>query len=135
MRQNPFGNDRTFGGFDFDDLWTRMGMNGWERDDSNASLERGDDGYVVLADIPGFGKEDIDIRFEDGYLTVTGSHGTDEEAEGRRMARSRHVHERVRVPGDVRVDDITASLKNGVLEVHLPVEGETGDEGHRIDIE
>ncbi len=129
MRQNPFDNDRTFGGFD--DLWARLGMGEWN--DSHVSLEREDGGYVVLADIPGFGKEDVDIRYEDDTLTITGTHETESDAEGHRATRSRHLHERVRVPGDVLVDGITASLQNGVLEVHLPVEEES-EEGHRIDV-
>jgi HSP20 family protein len=138
MRQNPFDNgDRMFDAFD--DLWTRFPFGGMDRTGmgegagSNVSLEREDGGYVVLADLPGFGKEDLDIRFEDGRLTITGAHGTEETGEGAYRSRSRRVHETVRVPGDVLVEDITASLKNGVLEIHLPVEGEA--DGHRIDID
>jgi|GEM_PF-6486023 len=129
MRYNS--DNRPFGAFD--DLWTRLGMGDFGAE-SNVSLERDGDGYVVLADLPGFGKEDLDLRFEDGHLVIAGSHEMDEEGEGRRMARSRHVHERVRVPGDVLVDEIAASLKNGVLEVRLPIEGEDGEGGHRIDV-
>jgi HSP20 family protein len=129
MRYNS--DNRPFGALD--DLWTRFGMGDFGAE-SNVSIEREDDGYVVLADLPGFGKEDLDIRFEDGHLTITGTHETEAGDEGRRTARSRRVHERVHVPGNVRIEDIAASLKNGVLEVRLPVEGEDGDGGHRIDV-
>lgn len=104
-------------------------------DDSNLSLEPTDDGYVVLADLPGFETEEIDLRFHDGMLTVVAEHEVTEEGGSMQSRRSRRVHERIHVPGDVTEDGISASYRNGVLEVHLPTVGDAEDEGVHIDIE
>jgi HSP20 family protein len=99
--------------------------------DSNLSVESTDEGYVVLADLPGFEKEEIDLRFDDGMLHIGASH---EVADGE-FARSRRVRESVSIAGDVVVDGIDASYRNGVLEIHVPVEETADDDAHHIDIE
>jgi HSP20 family protein len=98
--------------------------------DSNLSLDRTDDGYVVLADLPGFEKEEIDLRFDDGRLYISASH----DVEGEGYARSRRVSESISVPGDVVIEDVSATYRNGVLEVTVPVD-EAGDDAYHIDIE
>lgn len=103
--------------------------------DANLGMEPTDDGYVVTADLPGFETSDIDLRFEDGVLAIRASVDVTEGAEGHWQRRSRRVHEHLAVPGTVREDEITASYRNGVLEVQLPTEEAPEDDGHRIDIE
>jgi HSP20 family protein len=100
---------------------------------ANLSLERTDDGFVALADLPGFEREEIDLRFRDGSLLLSATHESADDADDRMLRRRRSVSERVRVPGSVDRDGIEASYRNGVLEVHLPVEAEDVD-GERIDI-
>ena len=104
----------------------------WDRYDSHVDVETGEDGHVVFADVPGFEKEDIDLRFEDGVLTIEATH----EYADDHSSRSRRVFEQVRVPGDVLEDEITATYRNGVLEVHLPApEAVEDDHSTSIDIE
>lgn len=103
--------------------------------DVNLGMEAVEDGYVVTADMPGFEKEDIDLRFEDGVLTIHGEFEVTEEGESVWHRRSRRVHEQFAVPGIVREEDVEASYRNGVLEVHLPTEDASGDDSHRIDID
>ena len=103
--------------------------------DVNLGMEATDEGYVVTADMPGFEKEDIDLRFDDGVLTIRGEFEVTEEGEGSWHRRSRHVHEQLAVPGAVIEADIEASYRNGVLEIHLPTEDDVSDDGHRIDID
>lgn len=107
----------------------------WGAADINLSLETDDDGYVVLADIPGFDKSELDLLFDDGVLTIRGDHDVAEEDESGWSHQRRRVHEQVRIPVSVDVDDITASYRNGVLEVHLPTEEDVVEDGHRIDID
>jgi HSP20 family protein len=99
--------------------------------DINLSVEPTDDGYVVLADLPGFEKEEIELRFDDGMLHISATH---EVGDGE-FARSRRVRESVSIAGDVVADDIEATYRNGVLEVYVPVESPEATEGHHIDIE
>lgn len=105
------------------------------RTDTNLSVEPTDEGYVVMSDLPGFEKEDLTIRFEDGFLTVRGESDVSEETDHGSRRHSRRVHERVHIDGDVMTDDITSSYHNGVLEVVLPTEDDVSDDAHVIDIE
>jgi nitroimidazol reductase NimA-like FMN-containing flavoprotein (pyridoxamine 5'-phosphate oxidase superfamily) len=67
-----------------------------------------------------------------GRLTTEATHEYGDE----HSSRSRPVFERVRVSGEVRDDEITASWHDGVLEVHLPTPDPV-EEDHptRIDVE
>lgn len=141
MRRTPF--DEMEQMFDQMRRSTWSGIGGFERGagpfgsfDTNLSLEPTDEGYVVLADLPGFEREEIDLRFDGGVLTIDATHEVDSEVDGTYSARSRRVHEQVAVPAEVVVDEIEATYSNGVLEVVLPtVETAEDDDSHRIDIE
>lgn len=124
------------------DLETGVGM-GYDgegrmrRGDIHLTVEEADDGYVVLADLPGFERDEIDPRFADGVLTIEAEHTVDETDGTMTHARSRSAFERVRLPArDVVVEEIDASYHNGVLEIHVPVAEQMDEEGgHRIDID
>jgi HSP20 family protein len=106
------------------------------RRDIHLSIEEADGGDVVVADLPGFEKEEIDLRFDDGYLTIEAEHEVSEGSDTMHYTRSRSAFERVRLPeGDVVVEDIEAEYHNGVLEIHVPMAEPMDDEGHRIDID
>jgi HSP20 family protein len=109
------------------------------RRDIHLSIEEADGGYVVVADLPGFETEEIDLRFDDGYLTIEAEHEVSEGGDAMHYTRSRSAFERVRLPeGDVVVEDIEAEYHNGVLEIHVPMAAameDDDDEGHRIDID
>ncbi|WP_276254666.1 Hsp20/alpha crystallin family protein [Halomontanus rarus] len=103
--------------------------------DTTVSLEDEGDAYVFVMDLPGFEKEDIDLTLEDGVLSVRAHHAVEEGAETARTTRRRRVSRRVTIPEEFVVEDVTASYRNGVLEVHLPIRETERDVGHRIDIE
>lgn len=105
------------------------------RGDSNLTLEETDDGFVVVADLPGFESEEIDLRFDDGHLSIDAEHTVDESSDGISRSRSRRVREQVLIPGDVVADDISARYHNGVLEVDLPVSHTVDEDSTRIDID
>ncbi|MFB6354637.1 MAG: Hsp20/alpha crystallin family protein [Halobacteriales archaeon] len=94
-------------------------------------LAEHDDEYVLTVDMPGFEREEIDLRFADGRLFLSAEH--ESAAESTRKHRS--LTEQVAVPREVEAEAITASYHNGVLEVHLPVAEDADERGHRIDVE
>jgi HSP20 family protein len=102
--------------------------------ETNLTTESTDGGYLVVADLPGFEREEIDLRFEDGRLVITAQSDVESESEMGRSRRLRQVHEALRVPGSVRASEITATYRNGVLEVTLPTD-EGGDDGIHVDIQ
>ncbi len=85
---------------------------GW---DAGVSVAETDDGFVVLADLPGFDRDDLSVRLHDDALHLRGEH---EVGDGMGY-RSRRVDERVALPGRISPDDVTASYHNGVLEVRF----------------
>ncbi|NHN60932.1 MULTISPECIES: Hsp20/alpha crystallin family protein [Halorussus] len=116
-------------------------------DGSSLSRRSSDGEYVFVADLPGFEREEIDLSFDDDALTLTAESETGEttaDDEGGialrgEVTRSRRVSERVAIPEDVVEDEITASYRNGVLEVHLPLvdpveADDDGDDATKIDI-
>ncbi len=75
----------------------------------------GPDDYLVLANVPGVNKEDIDVQYVDGELRLEARRASD--AYEPRPIDYRRTFE---VGRNVNVEAITAELKNGLLEVHLP---------------
>lgn len=86
-------------------------------------LETGD-AVTLKADLPDVKTEDIDIRVEDGTLTLKGSRkfANDETVKGYHRIERRHG-EFVRafaLPSSVESDKVGADYKNGVLTITLP---------------
>jgi len=75
-----------------------------------------DEKFELSIDVPGVKEEDIDVKLEDGLLTV----------QGRRMASSdssqytSKFSKSFSLDKTVDVDQITAELKNGVLTISAP---------------
>ncbi|ODS00376.1 hypothetical protein AUC68_00990 [Methyloceanibacter methanicus] len=80
--------------------------------------------YRVTAELPGMDEKDIDVKFADGVLTITGEKKEESEEKQKDYYRSeRHFgafQRSFRVPDGVEADKIEASVKNGVLTVLLP---------------
>lgn len=102
--------------------------------DTNLHVDETDDGYAVMVDLPGFERDDLVVRFEDGALTIQGETAVTEDTDGGTRRHSRRVAERVTVPEPVVEADITATYHNGVLEIMLPRADDAND-SRRIDID
>lgn len=81
------------------------------------------DELVVTAEVPGFSAEDLHVSMEQGSLIVRG-----ERREALPEGYSVHRRERgnmrfaraFALPARVEADKIQATLRNGILELHLP---------------
>jgi HSP20 family protein len=86
-------------------------------------VESGDH-FVLRADLPGMGEEDVNIEFEDGTLTISGERKAEHEAneEGfHRVERSFGAFSRsLTLPQGTDADAVTASFDRGVLEIRVP---------------
>ena len=86
-------------------------------------VESGDH-FVLRADLPGMGEEDIKIELEDGTLTVSGERRAEHEAKEEgyyRVERAFGSFSRsLTLPKGVNPDEVTASFDRGVLEVRIP---------------
>lgn len=88
---------------------------------------------------PGFEKSDVDVRFEDRRLVVDAERASDETTENdghylRRERRRAASVQSVTFPGEVRSEDVSATMTNGVLTVTVP-KADGGSGGRRVDIE
>ena len=84
-----------------------------------------DNEYIVEAELPGISKENIQVTYEDGVLTISGQQQTDtvdEDKKGKliRSERSLTSVQRQYLLENVREDEIKASYSDGILKVTLP---------------
>lgn len=97
-----------------------------------------EDEFEVVADMPGFENDDIDVTFVDGTLRIQADAAEEHADEAgeyvRRERRKRSLSRSVRIPNPIDEDGIAAGLSDGVLRVTLPKQS-TGGSGHRIEIE
>jgi HSP20 family protein len=130
--------DRMFEQMDrlLEGMWDRVsdretGIVPWPQQTAFDLHENDDgDGYVLVVDLPGFERDEIEIRATDTHVHIDASH----ESADDRVYDRREARERFAIPADVDVDEITASYHNGVLELELPADRDA-ETGHRIDVE
>ena len=77
-----------------------------------------ENGYKVIAEIPGFKKENINVTFEDGSLTIEAKR---EKEDGKYLVRERSNSNVKRVInfGDINEESMTAKYENGLLTVTI----------------
>lgn len=89
-----------------------------------ADFAETEDAYLVQFDVPGMKREDIEINFHDGTLTVSGERTFESNQEQKNFVRiERHQGRFFRsfaVPKAIDTDAIQATYENGVLLVRLP---------------
>jgi HSP20 family protein len=88
-------------------------------------LERADE-YVVRVDVPGADEQSVQVRFDKDVLSIQASAGAPPEPvwapRHSEYQPGSYVRE-FRLADGIDVDSIRASLKDGVLELHLPKTG------------
>jgi len=95
--------------------------------------------YIVEADLPGCDKNNINVSYDDGILTIAASYEeTAEEKDKnyiRRERRRGNFSRSISIPEDVKTNEIKASFKDGVLKVTLPKSGVAKLSGKVINVE
>ncbi|MCS7130745.1 MAG: Hsp20/alpha crystallin family protein [Archaeoglobaceae archaeon] len=80
----------------------------------------------VLADLPGFEKDEIEVSFEGNSLIIKAESKKEEEETKRdfirRERRFGRVYRKITLPEGINTDQAKASYKNGVLEITIPKE-------------
>ncbi len=80
-----------------------------------------DEELLLYVDLPGVLPQDVDIRFEQGELTLCGRRTP--QTKGRPWLweyEAGGFHRVFRVTEQIAADKITAEMKDGVMTVHLP---------------
>lgn len=94
--------------------------------DHEVELYRTDDAYEVRVDMPGYEPDDIDVRWHDGRLHVSASRNDD--------GSTRVYNRTVSLPHRVDADAVTATYRERVLEVRLPVLADDGPVGTSVEV-
>jgi HSP20 family protein len=87
-------------------------------------LVEAEDRYVLRADLPGMGEDDIKIEFEDGTLTISGERKSEQEIKKDGYVRVERAFgsfsRSLTLPKGIDAEGVTASFDRGVLEVSVP---------------
>lgn len=97
------------------------------------------DEIVVKAELPGMDKKDIEIKISDSELTLKGEKKKGEEVDEKVYYRCERSYGTcfgsVDLPKDVQTDKVTASFKDGVLEVRIPKTEEAKTKEIKVKVE
>ena len=104
-----------------DPLYGKHGKNLMKTD-----VRETDSTYELDVDLPGFKKDEIQLKLEDGYLTISAAKGVDKDQQddqGRYIRRERYAGQCSRsfyVGEGVEPKDVSAKFEDGILKISLP---------------
>lgn len=87
-----------------------------------ADLRETDDAYVVECELPGIKHKDVDVEVSERELCVTGElkERTREGVLRRATRRTGRFEYRALLPAEVKSEEVSASLTDGILTVTIP---------------
>lgn len=89
-----------------------------------ANIVENDTEYTIKADLPEVKRDDIDVKVENGVLTISGERrvekSSEDEKEHRRETYFGSFTRSFALPENTDEDAISAETKDGVLLVHVP---------------
>jgi HSP20 family protein len=107
--------DSSFGPF----FRTSTSFSGWS---PALDVYQDKDHFTVVAELPGFKKDQIELSLHQGALTISGERKQENaDKEGVRSERYFGRFQRtVTLPAPVNADQVRASFQDGILKVELP---------------
>lgn len=104
--------DRYFGDFDHSAGWPAV------------DVSEDDDNYLVEVELPGMSEKDVEVKVENGVLTIASrkDESREEKDEGYIRKERRHYSfsRSFSLPDNVDLEKITANFKNGLLDIAVP---------------
>jgi HSP20 family protein len=130
IRWEPFSDVDTLfrrmvqGGFP---AMTRLGLGDGDRRldwSPSADISESEQEYLIRAELPAVKKEDVQVTYHDGLITIKGERKqqTDDKTEKVHRVETFHgtFERRFSLPENVKSDAIRCESKDGVLTVHIP---------------
>ena len=110
--------ERLFGGLGLPELKAEVDF------EPKFDIKETEEGFEVLADVPGLKPEEIEVTLQDGVLTIQGEKKNEREEKKDKY----HLVERsygrfyrsFRLPADIDCERLSATQKDGVLKITLP---------------
>ncbi len=81
---------------------------------------------LIIIDLPGFSKKDVELEIGEDYVKVRASRERRKEGKYIVSERSYSFYRSISLPYKVDVDNAKAKMKNGVLEITLPIKRKAG---------
>lgn len=123
----------------FDDLFTHSQLKG--RDgyfEPRVDIIDKQDCYLFVAELPGVDKQDIDISFESGYLTIEAKvNQTETKEKGnylRKECSSGYFRKTINLADKVDATEISAEYINGLLKLRAPKKASIENVKQKIEI-
>ncbi len=92
----------------------------------------------IVADLPGIKKEDINLRVENGMVSISHENKNDVQEKGKTYILSEREHgsfERaISLPSNADEEHATSEYKEGVLYIHIPKTEKGKEKGKKIEI-
>ncbi|HTG77087.1 MAG TPA: Hsp20/alpha crystallin family protein [Steroidobacteraceae bacterium] len=122
---------------DVDDMFERVfadTMRRWPRTSNDerrvydwapaADVSETDGEYLIKAELPEVGKDDLNITVQEGVLTLAGERKEEKREDNEKVHRIERFHgsfsRRFTLPDDADEQGIKAESKDGVLVIHIP---------------
>ena len=122
---------------DVDDMFERVfadTMRRWPRTSNDerrvydwapaADVSETDGEYLIKAELPEVGKDDLNITVQEGVLTLAGERKAEKREDNEKLHRIERFHgsfsRRFTLPDDADEQGIKAESKDGVLVIHIP---------------
>ena len=91
----------------------------------SVDIEEDAERYLIKADLPGVARDDIDVKLENGMLSIRGEKRTETESDkdGKHHRRERFYGSFARsftLPDSIDADKVDAAYKDGVLTLAIP---------------
>jgi len=90
----------------------------------SVDIKEDKEAFTIEADIPGVDPKDIDVSMENGVLTIRGERNLEKREEDKSYKRVERLYgtfyRRFSLPETADPEKISASGKNGVLQVRIP---------------
>ena len=136
-------------GEDLFDNWMEDAMNsrssnnrrGYTRNDSSVmqtDIREANGNYELEIELPGFKKEEVSIKLENGTMTVTAAKKAEEAPKTGYVRKERWTGSCTRsfyVGDALRGEDVKARMENGILFITIPKEVKKVPEKHTVFIE
>ena len=109
----------------FDDFFfltpTSLFKNDWE---PNVDVEEDEKLIRVKAEVPGIDEKDLDVKIEDGILTISGEKKEEKKEEKKNYIFSERkfgsFSRSIGLPEGIKTDKINATFKKGILNIEIP---------------
>jgi len=87
-------------------------------------ITESDEALTVRAEVPGFSAKELEVSVEPHRLTISGKREANEERKSKKTIYTEHcvnqIFRSIDLPAEVDSSKVTATLKDGVLELSMP---------------